>query len=77
MNDVKNALDYAIIAILYAYEVLVAELTGKLTGIGVPEAEAVDDAPPPPPPPLFFWTTAETTCPAVLVTISTSALRGS
>jgi hypothetical protein len=37
---------------MYAYEVLVAELTGKLTGIGVPEAEAEDDAPPPAP--LFF-----------------------
>jgi hypothetical protein len=39
---------------IYAYEVLVAELTGRLTGIGVPEAEAVDDAPPPLPPPFFF-----------------------
>lgn len=38
------------------YAVLVDELTGSVTGIGVPEADGVGDAPPPPPE--AFWTVA-------------------
>jgi hypothetical protein len=62
----------------YVYEALVgeAELTGRDTGIGVPEAEAVGEEPPPPPPD-FFCFTADTTCPAAFVTMSTSAFNGS
>jgi len=68
-----------VVVIIFAYEVLVAELMGKVTGIGVPvpEAEAVVEEPLPPPlplpPPFFLSTTADTTWPAVLVTILTRA----
>lgn len=42
---------------IYAEAVGVAELTGKLTGIGVPvlDAETVDEEELPPPPPPFFF----------------------